>query len=797
MHQLSFLYGMIKRTSMAIIGLSFLFSMVIPASAATANLPSRPNILWIVAENIALDLACYGAENVSTPHIDGLAAGGIRYTKVYATSPVCAPSRSAFMTGMYQTSTDTHNMRSHRDDDFRLPPGVRPLTHRLQDVGYYTANITHIGKREVGTGKLDLNFVNEGPIYQSKDWSQLKHKQPFFAQINTPEVEYDIYDRKSAEKPRVKWVGEEWHPRVATAENVTPPSYYPDHPITRQEWARYLNSISGMDVRVGWILDQLKRDGLADNTIVVFFGDNGRLTPRGIHWCWDPGLHVPLIIYWPPACRPPSGYRAGAVNHQVISLLDITATTLAMAGIPRPAGMQSRIFLGENTDRPRTYAFAARDRIDETVVRLRSVNDKRYHYIRNFTEGAGFPTLNRYKEKCFLVKPLMRQMAASGTLTGPAADMMKPFPREMLYDTEVDPHEIENLASSTRPEHRSALLRMRAALDTWIIETGDLGEWPEAPEIVAPFEKEMHDWFGTPDWVERNAYVFTYFMGNGEDGLHLAYSTDGLHWKALKGGRSFLTPQVGTDKLMRDPCVIQGPDGLFHMVWTVSWKEKGIGYAHSPDLIHWSEQKYIPVMEHEAKAKNTWAPEVFYDESTRQYLIFWATTIPGRFPETDDQSNQGPPQPGNNHRMYYVTTRDFKTFSDTQIFYNHGFNVIDATLVKTQDRYVMFLKDESNRPFTPQKNIKVASSDRAEGPYSPASEPITGDYWCEGPTTLKIGDWWYVYFDKYRKHQYGAVRSRDLKNWEDISDQITHPKGMRHGTVIEVSQDVLKKLLAQ
>jgi len=214
----------------------------------------RPNIIWIVGENLNLDLGIYGAENVYTPNLDSLGEIGVRYTHVFSTSPVCAPSRSAFMTGMYQTSTDTHNMRSHREDDYRLPDGVRPLTHRLGDVGYYTANITNIGDRIVGTGKLDLNFVNEGPLYDSEDWSTLKSNQPFFAMINTPEIEYDIYDRKTASKERVEWVGEREHPQIATSENVIVPPYYPDHEITRQELARYYNSISGMDIRVGWVL---------------------------------------------------------------------------------------------------------------------------------------------------------------------------------------------------------------------------------------------------------------------------------------------------------------------------------------------------------------------------------------------------------------------------------------------------------------------------------------------------------------------------------------------------------------
>lgn len=464
---------------------------------------ARPNILWIVGENFKLDFGCYGAKNVRTPNVDRLAADGVRFTRVFATGPVCATSRSAFMTGMYQTTTDTHHMRSHRTDNFRLPEGVRPLTHRLRDAGYFTANIKTIGERIVGTGKLDLNFVNEGPIYQSDDWSQLKSRQPFFAQFNTPEAEYDIYDRKSAEKSRVVWVGEDEHEKIATPENVTPPPYYPDHEITRQEWARYLNSVSGMDRRIGVILDQLRTDGLADNTIVMFFADNGRLEARGIHWCYDTGIHVPLVIHWPKNFRSPPQYKAGGVNNDVISLLDITATTLAAAGINKPQGMQSRIFLGDKADSPRQYAFSARDRIDETENRIRSVREQRYHYLRNYRPEQGFASLNRYKEKCFLVQPLMRELLAQGKLSGPPADLMKPLPYEQLFDTENDPHEIHNLAESSKPEHREALLRLRTALDVWIVETGDRGEFQEPREVFAPFEKEMHDWFGTPDWYVR------------------------------------------------------------------------------------------------------------------------------------------------------------------------------------------------------------------------------------------------------------------------------------------------------
>jgi hypothetical protein len=285
---------------------------------------------------------------------------------------------------------------------------------------------------------------------------------------------------------------------------------------------------------------------------------------------------------------------------------------------------------------------------------------------------------------------------------------------------------------------------------------------------------------------EEEVFLFSYFKGNG-DGLHLAYSTDGYHWKALKNDAVFLEPNAGKDKLMRDPCIIRGGDGKFHMVWTVSWNEKGIGYASSNDLLNWSEQQFIPVMEHEPDARNTWAPEITYDQQADEYMIYWATTIKGLYPETQSQKDDA-----YNHRMYYTTTKDFKTFSDTKLLYEPGFNVIDATIVKEQDRFIMFLKDETREPA--RKNIRIAESRKLNGPYSQAGEPITGDYWAEGPTTLRLGADWIVYFDKYTAHKMGAVQSNDLQHWKDISDQISFPEGMRHGSIFKVSRAEFEKL---
>ncbi|MBD2702827.1 glycoside hydrolase family 43 protein [Spirosoma sp. BT702] len=285
-------------------------------------------------------------------------------------------------------------------------------------------------------------------------------------------------------------------------------------------------------------------------------------------------------------------------------------------------------------------------------------------------------------------------------------------------------------------------------------------------------------------------YLFSYFKGNGEDGLHLAYSRDGYRYQSLKNDKSFLKPAVGQDKLMRDPCIIRGHDGRFHMVWTVSWKEKSIGYASSDDLIHWSEQQNIPVMAHEEGARNCWAPEITYDASSRQYMIYWSTTITGKFPETQDAAENA-----YNHRLYYTTTSDFKTYSPTKLLYDPGFNVIDANILPVGDRYVMFMKDETRTP--PKKNIRLAFSNSLTGPYDKAGPPITGQYWAEGPTALRLVTPWIVYFDKYQDHTYGAVMSDDLKTWTDVSDKISFPKGARHGTVVNIIQRELDELLKE
>jgi beta-galactosidase len=266
------------------------------------------------------------------------------------------------------------------------------------------------------------------------------------------------------------------------------------------------------------------------------------------------------------------------------------------------------------------------------------------------------------------------------------------------------------------------------------------------------------------------------------------YSHDGLLWQTLNNGEALLKPTVGEAKLMRDPSIVQDSKGTFHMVWTSGWTENNIGYASSKDLIHWSEQKKLPVMGHEPDVLNTWAPELYYKKSSKTFYIIWASTITGKFPETSKADQKY------NHRLYYTTTKDFEKFSETKLFYNPGFNVIDAFILKQKGLYYMFLKDETEEPA--EKNIRLVSSRKLTKFPNTVSDPISGREWAEGPTAIKIGKYTYVYWDKYRNKRYGAVRCKNLRKpeWEDVTNQLRIPAGVRHGTAFKVDDTILRGL---
>jgi hypothetical protein len=291
-------------------------------------------------------------------------------------------------------------------------------------------------------------------------------------------------------------------------------------------------------------------------------------------------------------------------------------------------------------------------------------------------------------------------------------------------------------------------------------------------------------------------FLFSYFLDNGQDGLHLAFSRDGLTWTPLGGGRSYLAPTVG-GKLMRDPCITLGPDKVYHMVWTTGWWDNGIGIAHSQDLVVWSEPEFLPVMAHEPTAANAWAPEILYDDETQQYVIYWSTAIPGRFPESEQAGDIRTRDGINlNHRVFQTTTRDFKTYTMAALLYDPKFPVIDASILHDGARFVMFLKDETKRP-EPHKTIHMAFADHALGPYGPPSPPISVENWVEGPTAFRAGSQVFVLFDAYTRKRFEGLKSSDLKTWEPITDRLVMPPGARHGTVSPVPDSVLNKLLEQ
>jgi hypothetical protein len=283
-----------------------------------------------------------------------------------------------------------------------------------------------------------------------------------------------------------------------------------------------------------------------------------------------------------------------------------------------------------------------------------------------------------------------------------------------------------------------------------------------------------------------DAYLFTYFTKNGEDGLHLAWSADGYTWEKLNDGKPYLAPTVGKAKLMRDPCIVRGPDGTYHMVWTSGWNENNIGYASTKDFVTWSASRELPVMAHEPTVLNTWAPEIVYDGQRQLFVLFWASTIPGRFAQTAGSSEEK-----YNHRMYGTTTKDFTTFTPTALFYDPGFSVIDATFLDTGAGRRLIVKDETRYPPKKYLQMTVAAGETS-GPFPALAPPFTpAGVWVEGPTAIKIGDDYLVYFDAYTAKHYGAMRSRDLATWEDVTAKMRFPDEgtpvrMRHGTVIAV-----------
>lgn len=310
-----------------------------------------------------------------------------------------------------------------------------------------------------------------------------------------------------------------------------------------------------------------------------------------------------------------------------------------------------------------------------------------------------------------------------------------------------------------------------------------------------------------PVETEREVYIFTGHREPALDGLHLLYSYDGYKWDSLQG--TWLTPLIGNKEaqyfnyhsnkmeeakfapqsMMRDPSIVQGPDGTFHLVWTLAWSgEKAFGYASSKDLINWSEQRAIPVMEGE-RTNNVWAPEIFYDDTNEQFIIAWSSSIlPENYTEADKLGSNGC------HRGYYTTTKDFVEFSPKKLLYDPGFNSIDGFIVKRAEKdYVLVIKDNRKPGFS---DLFCVFAESPEGPYSNPTEKFAPTY-SEGACAIQVGDEWLIYFDVYRQYRFGAVKTTDFKTFTPIDDQISLPEGHKHGTIIKVKESVLNALLEE
>lgn len=445
------------------------------AGPAGANVPpphgsadtGGPNILWIVADDLGTDLACYGTPLVLTPNLDRLAAEGVKYTHLFSVTPVCSPSRSSLITGMYPVSINSHQHRtSHRDS---LPADIRAIPEYFRDQGYFVTNGSS-GNR-TSRGKTDYNFVhNPKKLFDDADWSQRAPGQPFFAQV---QIKY----------PHRPFTPDTIHP--IDPDSVELPPTYPNTALARKDWALYLETIQLTDRHVGDILQRLEDEGLADNTIVFFFGDQGQPHVRAKQFLYDAGIRTPLIVRFPKG-KHPAGIAPGTIDHRLVSTVDIAATTLALAGIPLPAQLQGVDFLA--TDRePRHYTFSMRDRCDETVDRIRAVRSSRFKYIRNFYPERPYTQFNAYKKANYPVLTQMEVIYAEGKLSKQQRSFMAATrPPEELYDIQADPHELHNLA--LLPAYRDTLAHYRKVLEKWL-EDADHGVYPEPEsEIVQATE---------------------------------------------------------------------------------------------------------------------------------------------------------------------------------------------------------------------------------------------------------------------------------------------------------------------
>ncbi len=455
-----------------------LMALVPLASLPAVDAPPspRPNLLWITAEDICPNLGCYGDPDAVTPNLDRFATEGVRFRHCFSIHPCCSPSRSALVTGVYPTRLGTFQ---HRGKMWVNPELVRCFPTLLREAGYYTFN----GSRG-GGAKLDYNFEPKDKPWdkvasQGIEWRQRGTGQPFFGQINLACTHQSQYgQRPSGDRPPAKAKGVQAPAaRLHDPAQMHVPSYHPDTPAVREIWAEYHDRITQMDGQLGTLLTMLADDGLADDTIVFFFGDNGHGIPGGKVWLWDQGPHVPLIVRFPRKWAHLASCSPGGVSDRLVSFLDFAPTVLSLAEVKIPGYMQGTVFLGPKAGAPRQYLSAARDFHDGADLDTsRMVRDARFHYIRNFMPHIGWDAIQYSWDKAPYLLEEWRQCAEAGKLksgTRQAGFFRRSKPVEELYETARDPGQMHNLAGD--PQYRATLERMRAACERWMLENHDLG----------------------------------------------------------------------------------------------------------------------------------------------------------------------------------------------------------------------------------------------------------------------------------------------------------------------------------
>ena len=452
---------------------TYFFSLYVFLSLFACNEPNpqiseKPNILWIIAEDLSPDLGCYGHSIVQTPNLDALAKKGMRFTHVFTTAPVCSPSRTALATGMYQTSINAHHMRYPEELKNELPTEVIPLNELLRQQGYQTANI----EDEPGKGKTDWSFRSELAFYDMVNWDALSADKPFFAVMNL-RLTHRAFERDK---------NNPIHPA-----QVDLPPYYPDHPVSRKDWGQYLETVQIMDQQIGEVLGELDKRNLAKNTIVFFFSDHGRPMTRGKNYHYDSGNHIPLIIFCPEGLSWKEYFPANSTDDRLISSIDLSATALAISGARKPSWMQGRVLFGAQSEPERRLIFCASDRIGETFFKTRSIRSKKYKYIRNFNRDFSVnSSATAYRKQMHPIYHLLNILNERGELTPTQKALVEPMPEELLFDLEADPYEINNLASD--PSYSEILEEMRRELVSWQANTGDHGMEEDSEAIVKAFE---------------------------------------------------------------------------------------------------------------------------------------------------------------------------------------------------------------------------------------------------------------------------------------------------------------------